>query len=115
MSLSAAPVLPEVVERFRDPTRFGSMLLFQDAALSCLFCFFSISLFFLHLLLALRLRSLRFLPPRWCRVAVFLIQTNVSLAYLEVYRTVPNTSMMWDHGTQLGTSNFPPAYAAEKS
>ena len=39
----------------------------------------SISLFFLHLLVALRLRSLRFHSPRLCRVAVFLIQTNVSL------------------------------------
>ena len=35
--------------------------------------------FFLHLLVALRLRSLRFHSPRLCRVAVFLIQTNVSL------------------------------------
>ena len=33
----------------------------------------------LHLLVALRLRSLRFHSPRLCRVAVFLIQTNVSL------------------------------------
>ena len=30
-------------------------------------------------LVALRLRSLRFHSPRLCRVAVFLIQTNVSL------------------------------------
>ena len=44
-----------------------------------LFCFFSISLFSLHLLVALRLRSLRFHSPRLCRAAVFLIQTNVSL------------------------------------
>ena len=36
--------------------------------------------FFLHLLVALRLRSLRFHSPRLCRVAVFLIQTNVSLS-----------------------------------
>ena len=34
---------------------------------------------FLHLLVALRLRSLRFHSPRLCRVAVFLIETNVSL------------------------------------
>ena len=51
----------------------------KDAAFSSLFCLFSISLFFLHLLVALRLRSLRFHSPRLCRVAVFLIQTNVSL------------------------------------
>ena len=36
--------------------------------------------FFLHSLEALRLRSLRFHSPRLCRVAVFLIQTNVSLS-----------------------------------
>ena len=35
--------------------------------------------FFLHLLVALRLRSLRFHSPRLCRVAGFLIQPNVSL------------------------------------
>ena len=35
--------------------------------------------FFLHLLGALRLRSLWFHSPRLCRVAVFLIQTNASL------------------------------------
>ena len=50
---------------------------------SHLFCFFSISLFFLHLLVALRLRSLRFPSPRLCRVAVFLIQTNVSLTQVQ--------------------------------
>ena len=51
-----------------------------DAAFSSLFCFFSIFLFFLHLLVALRLWSLRFHSPRSCRViAVFLIQTNVSV------------------------------------
>ena len=33
-------------------------------------------------LVALRLRSLRFHSPRLCRVAVFLIQTNVSLTLI---------------------------------
>ena len=45
--------------------------------------FFSISLLFLLLLVALKLRSLRFHSPRLCRIAVFLIQTNVSLFELE--------------------------------
>ena len=40
---------------------------------------FSISLLFLLVRVALKLRSLRFHSPRLCRIAVFLIQTNVSL------------------------------------
>ena len=51
----------------------------KDAAFSSLFCFFSVSLPFMLLLVALKLRSLRFHSPRLCRIAVFLIQTNVSL------------------------------------
>ena len=48
-------------------------------ALWAFFRRFNDGCFFLHLLVALRLRSLRFHSPRLCRVAVFLIQTNVSL------------------------------------
>ena len=45
---------------------------------SLLFC---ISLLFLLVRVALKLRSLRFHSPRLCCVAVFLIQTNVSLSH----------------------------------
>ena len=40
---------------------------------------FSVPLFFLLVRVALKLRSLRFHPPRLCRLVVFLIHTNVSL------------------------------------
>ena len=40
---------------------------------------FSVSLLLLLVRVALKLRSLRFHSPRLCRIAVFLIQTNVSL------------------------------------
>ena len=50
--------------------------------------------FFLHLLVALRLRSLRFHSPRLCRVAVFLIQTNVSLIiFFSDYGQAPDTEV----------------------
>ena len=60
---------------------------------SSLFYFFSISLLFLLLLVALKLRSLRFHSPRLCRVAVFLIQTNVSLSL-----SSPDSGSLSPHG-----------------
>ena len=65
--------------RVSDCAPKGCGLLFLKPTLLSLLFSVSISLFFLHLLVALRLRSLRFHSPRLCRVAVFLIQTNVSL------------------------------------
>ena len=66
--------------------------------------FFSVSVlslcFFLHLLVALRLRSLRFHSPRLCRVAVSLIQTNVSLPTIE---TILPT--IWRCGWSAGLAN----------
>ena len=66
----------------------------KDAAFSSLFCFFSISLLFLLLLVALKLRSLRFHSPRLCRVAVFLIQTNVSSSVsYQLYKAAADTKL----------------------
>ena len=47
---------------------------------------FSISLLFLLVRVALKLRSLRFHSPRLCRIAVFLIQTIVSLAHYILFQ-----------------------------
>ena len=62
------------------------------------------------LLVALRLRSLRFHSPRLCRVAVFLIQTNVSLS-----RGKPSTCTKghpvekgWSERTAPGAGEFWP-------
>ena len=46
---------------------------------SFLFSFLFLCSFFLLVRVALKLRGLRFHPPRLCRLAVFLIHTNVSL------------------------------------
>ena len=47
---------------------------------------FSISLLFLLVRVAFKLRSLRFHSPRLCRITVFLIQNNVSLSAGELRR-----------------------------
>ena len=78
---------PPMDAAFSSRLSEDSRLIVQAATLGILF---SISLLYLETLLlvrvALKLRSLRFHSPRLSRIAVFLIQTNVSPDHLPQWR-----------------------------
>ena len=77
----------------------------EAVCLGLAFCFLS---FIVHrplglagtVLVALRLRSLWFHSPRLCRVAVFLIQTNVSLRYSQQGIRCPALLAFFAQGTE---------------
>ena len=64
---------------------FAPQRTFRFTPLGLAFCFFRFS----NTHTRLKLRSLRFHSPRFCRVAVFLIQTNVSLSLPTTFAQTP--------------------------